>query len=130
MTYVSEKMKMFLSPRWESNPLPFDLRWDTPTIELPGLRWQREGHDEKDDREKATKATYCYNSSLDISVNLINRYIWNDLQLGKLKVNCLLLKLNRLGLRNIFLSLRLILSSKQFTFNVPASQFIFKLLRL
>ena len=98
-------------------------------------------------------------------VYLINRYIWNDLQLGKLNVNCLLLKLNRklrkmflsptresnaqssgcilaaiwvlvaqwlerltegqkisgsilmfMGLRNIFLSLRLSLSSKQFTF--------------
>ena len=34
--------KMFLSPRWESNPQPSDLRWDTLTIEL--LRWQREGH--------------------------------------------------------------------------------------
>ena len=37
--------KMFLSPRRESNPQPSDLRWDALTIELPGLRWQREGHD-------------------------------------------------------------------------------------
>ena len=37
--------KMFLSRRRESNPLPSDLWWDTLTIELPGLRWQREGHD-------------------------------------------------------------------------------------
>ena len=36
---------MFLSPRRESNPQSFDLRWDALTIELPGLRWQREGHD-------------------------------------------------------------------------------------
>ena len=35
------------------------------------------------------------NSSLDMSVYLINEYIWlkDDLQLGKLKENCLLLKL-------------------------------------
>ena len=37
--------KMFLSPRRGSNPQPSDLRWDALTIELPGLRWQREGHD-------------------------------------------------------------------------------------
>ena len=37
--------KMFLSPRRESNPQPSDLRRDALTIELPGLRWQRGGHD-------------------------------------------------------------------------------------
>ena len=37
--------KMFLSSRRESNPQPSDFRWDALTIELPGLRWQREGHD-------------------------------------------------------------------------------------
>ena len=37
--------KMFLSPRRKSNPQPSGLRWDALTIELPGLRWQREGHD-------------------------------------------------------------------------------------
>ena len=36
---------MFLRPRRESNPQPSDLWWDALTIELPGLRWQREGHD-------------------------------------------------------------------------------------
>ena len=36
---------MFLSSRRESNPQPSNLRWDALTIELPGLRWQREGHD-------------------------------------------------------------------------------------
>ena len=40
-----------------------------------------------------------------MSVYLINRYIWNDLQLDNLKVNCLLLKLYR-KLRNMFLSPR------------------------
>ena len=37
--------KMLLSPRRESNPQPSDLRSDALIIELPGLRWQREGHD-------------------------------------------------------------------------------------
>ena len=37
--------KMFLSPRRETNPQPSDLQWDALTIELPGLRWQWEGHD-------------------------------------------------------------------------------------
>ena len=41
--------KMFLSPRRESNPQPSNLRWDALTIELPGLRWQKEGHDFKRD---------------------------------------------------------------------------------
>ena len=36
--------KMFLSPRRESNPQPSNLWRDAPTIEPPGLRWQREGH--------------------------------------------------------------------------------------
>ena len=36
--------KTSLSPRRESNPQPSDLRWDALTIELPGLRWQRGGH--------------------------------------------------------------------------------------
>ena len=30
---------------WESNPESSDLRSDAVTIELPGLRWQREGYD-------------------------------------------------------------------------------------
>ena len=37
--------KLFLSARRESNPQPSHLRLDALTIELPGLRWQREGHD-------------------------------------------------------------------------------------
>ena len=36
---------MFFSLRRESNPQPSDLRGDGLTIELPGLRWQREGYD-------------------------------------------------------------------------------------
>ena len=43
---ISRKLrKIFLSPRRDSNPQPSDLRWDALTIELPGLRWQREGYD-------------------------------------------------------------------------------------
>ena len=37
------KPRNFWAP--ESNPQPSDLRWDALTIELPGLRWQREGYD-------------------------------------------------------------------------------------
>ena len=36
---------MFLSLRQKSNPQPSDLRWDALTIELPELKWQREGYD-------------------------------------------------------------------------------------
>ena len=36
--------KMFLSPGQESNLQPSDLQWDALIIELPGLRWQREGY--------------------------------------------------------------------------------------
>ena len=49
------------------------------------------------------------NSSLDMSVYLIIEYLYicmkDDLQLGKLKENCLLLKLYR-KLRNMFVSPR------------------------
>ena len=40
-----QTQKMFLSPRRAYNPQPSDLQWDALTIELPGLRWQREGYD-------------------------------------------------------------------------------------
>ena len=98
--------KMFLNPRRESNPQPSDLRWDALTIELPGLRWQREGHD----MYLFVSATHVLlNSSLDMSVYLIIEYLYicmkDDLQLGKLKENCLLLKLYR-KLRNMFVSPR------------------------
>ena len=43
------------------------------TIELPGLRWQREGHD----MHRFVSATRVLkNSSLDMSVYLINEYIY------------------------------------------------------
>ena len=40
--------QVFLSPRREYNlqPVLHDLQWDVLTIELLGLRWQREGYDE------------------------------------------------------------------------------------
>ena len=75
--------KMFLSSRRESNPQPSDLRWDALTIELQGLGWQREGHDVY----RFARATHVLlNSSLDMSIYLINEYICmkDDLQLGKL----------------------------------------------
>ena len=65
--------KLFLSPRRESNPQPSDLRWDALIIELSGLRWQREGHD----MYRFVSATHVLlNSSLDMSVYLINSAIW------------------------------------------------------
>ena len=55
---------MFLRPRRESNPQPSDLWWDALTIELPGLRWQREGHD----MYRFVSATHVLlNGSLDMS---------------------------------------------------------------
>ena len=67
-SFIANSEKMFLSPRWESNPQPSDLRWDALTIELPGLRWQREGHD----MYRFVSATHVLlNSSLDMSVYLI-----------------------------------------------------------
>ena len=88
--------KMFLSPRRESNLQPTDLWWDALTIELPGLRWQREGHDMYRFVSATCLMHVLLNSSLDMSVYLINEYqicMKDDLQLGKLKENCLLLKL-------------------------------------
>ena len=41
-------------------------------------------------------------SSLNMSVYLINRYIWNNLQLGNLKLNCLLLKLQSQTQKNVY----------------------------
>ena len=64
--------KMFLSPRRGSNPQTSDL-WDALTIELSGLRWQKEGHD----MYRFASATHVpLNSSLDMSVYLINEYIY------------------------------------------------------
>ena len=64
--------KMFLSHRRESNPEPSDLRRDALTIELPGLRWQGEGHDMY---RFVSAANVLVNSSLDMSVYLFNEYI-------------------------------------------------------
>ena len=62
--------KMFLSPGRKSNPQPSDFQ-------------QREGHD----MYRFVSATHVLlNSSLDMSIYLINEYICmkDDLQLGKL----------------------------------------------
>ena len=75
------------------------------TIELPGLGWQREGYDMYW-FVRATNVLPIQQSRyvcVSMSAYLFNRYIRNDLQLGNLKVNCLLLKLYR-KLRKIFLS--------------------------
>ena len=72
--------KRFLNPRLESNPQPSDLRRDALTIELPGLRWQREGYDVY----WFVRATYVLHKQQSRylyhtdSVYLINRYIRND----------------------------------------------------
>ena len=96
---------MFLSPRRQSNLQPSDLQWDALTIELPGLRWRREGHDMY--RFVSATTHILLNSNLDMSVYLINEYICtkDDLQRGKLKENCFLLKHYR-KLRKMFLSPR------------------------
>ena len=69
--------KMFLSPRRESNPQLSVLRWDALTIELLGLRWQREGYDVY----WFVRATYVLmiQQSRYMSVYLINRHMWNEL---------------------------------------------------
>ena len=68
----SKLRKMFLSPRRESNTQPSHLQWDALTIELPGLRWQREDKD----MYRFVSATHVQlNSSLDMPVYLINEYI-------------------------------------------------------
>ena len=78
--------KMLLSPRQELNPQPSDLQWDA--LQLPGLRWQTEGHDVY----RFVRATHVVliQQSRYLSVYLINEYIYiyiyqDDLQLGKLK---------------------------------------------
>ena len=40
---LSQTQKNVSEPQTGIEPQPSDLRWDALTIELPGLRWQREG---------------------------------------------------------------------------------------
>ena len=44
-TQIFCELRKFMSSRREPNTQPSDLWWDAQTIELPELRWQREGYD-------------------------------------------------------------------------------------
>ena len=90
--------KMFLSPRRESNPQPSDLGWDALTIELPGVRWQREGHD----MYRFVSATHVLvNSSVYMSVYL-HTYIYSLIRY--IDIYRLLFSSTRVALTNRYIS--------------------------
>ena len=83
---LSQTQKIFLILRWELNPQSSDLRWDALTIELPRLRWQREGCD----MSWFVSDIRTPNSAVLICLYISNiKYISSDLQFGKLKENVL-----------------------------------------